>query len=247
MRITNIDVMVVGRGGRPPKTADDIVEEGSRLHFEAPSDIVVVVVRTDEGIEGYGFGWGIKGGRRLAEEIAAVFKPELLGEDPLDRERLWHKAMKADRWGGHTPFTAYGPLDVALWDITAKKAGLPLYKLLGGYRTKVLAYASSPVFGTPEEYANQAVEAKAKGYRAYKLHPPGDPDLDIECCRAVRRAVGDDMILMSDPVAAYDHEQALRVGRALERLNFYWLEEPLHDYDVHGYVELCRAARQSST
>ena len=78
------------------------------------------------------------------------------------------------------------------------------------------------------------------GFTAYKLHPWGDPSRDIEACSAVRTAVGDGMVLMSDPVGGYTQQQALRVGRALEALNYYWLEEPLSDYDLYGYQELCR-------
>ena len=204
--------------------------------------IVVVTVRTEDGQEGHGFGWGVKGGLRLAYAIAEVYRPELVGEDPLDREKLWHKAHRADRFGGHGPFTAYGPLDVALWDIGAKGAGVPLYKYIGAYRDRVPAYASSPFMKTPSEYAELALRALKDGFTAFKLHPPGDPDLDIECCRAVRDAVGPEMVLMSDPVGgAYDHEDALRVGRALEQLGFLWLEEPLYDHDIHGLEQLSRA------
>ena len=115
--------------------------------------LVVVKIRSSEGIDGHGFGWGVKGGMRVAHAIAEVYRPELVGEDPFDREKLWHKAHRADRFGGNVPFTAYGPLDVALWDIAAQSAGVPLYKFIGAYRDKVTAYASSPYLEKTTEYA----------------------------------------------------------------------------------------------
>ena len=235
MKITDMEVLVVREGervdGRPA---------GSRpldppRRFE---DHVVVTIRTDEGIEGHAFGQGVKGGRRLAEAIVSVFKPEILGEDPIDREYLFQKLMRADRFSGHVPILAHGPVDVALWDITAKKFGIPIYKLIGGYRDKVKAYATSNRFETPEEFVEAAKQAVARGFTAFKLHTPGTVEGDIACCRAVREAMGPDLVLMSDPVAAFNREEALKVGRELEKLDFYWYEEPLHDYDIYGYKKL---------
>ena len=221
--------------GRP--MAPDTSENAD---VKAPQ-IVVIVVKTDSGLEGYGFGWGTKGGMRTAHTIAEVFRPELIGNDPLDRERLWHSAHRADRYGGLASFNSYGPLDVALWDIASKSANLPLYKLIGAYRDRIPAYASSPFMQSPEDYASLAIEAKLKGFTAFKLHPPGEPDLDIACCEAVRAAVGPEFVLMSDPVGGnYDHEDAVRVGRALEKLEYLWLEEPLYDHDIHGLEQLSR-------
>ena len=238
-----------------PGTMDRSPEKPSSLDLrvstdpfkEIPSDpsvgtspqLVVVKIRSSEGIDGHGFGWGVKGGMRVAHAIAEVYRPELVGEDPFDREKLWHKAHRADRFGGNVPFTAYGPLDVALWDIAAQSAGVPLYKFIGAYRDKIPAYASSPFLENPTEYAELALQAKADGFTAFKLHPPGEPEIDIECCAAVRDAVGPSMELMSDPVGgAYDHGDALRVGRALEKLSFLWFEEPLFDHDIHGLEKL---------
>lgn len=220
-----------------------VITDVELLVVEKPAgqEVVVLTVKSDAGIDGHAMAWGVKGGARLAEEIAAVIVPEIVGEDPVDREYLYHKVARADRWGGHLPITAYGPIDVALWDLTAKQAGLPLYKFIGGYRDKIRAYATGPRHATPEAYVEEGLRAREQGFRAYKLHPPGEPDLDIECCRRVREALGEEFVLMSDPVGAYDYEDALRVGRALEALDFFWYEEPLYDYDIHGYVRLAQA------
>ena len=109
------------------------------------------------------------------------------------------------------------------------QAGQPLYKYLGAYRDKVPIYGSSLVLGSPEAYAKEALEYKKRGFNAYKLHPPGKYDFDLEAHIAVRNAVGDNFKLMSDPVAPYTFEEALRFGRELEKLNYHWYEEPLYD------------------
>ena len=85
-----------------------------------------------------------------------------------------------------------GAIDVALWDLAAKAAGVPVHRLMGSFRESVPAYASSAVFENPEEYAEEAVLFKEKGWSAYKIHPPAIPELDIKICEAVRLAVGED-------------------------------------------------------
>jgi L-alanine-DL-glutamate epimerase-like enolase superfamily enzyme len=80
----------------------------------------------------------------------------------------------------------------------------------------------------------------ARGFTAIKLHPWGDPDRDIELCRAVRQQLGDKIDLMIDPMGLYDRQGALKVGRSLDDLHFYWYEEPLPESDVQGYIGLCQ-------
>jgi len=208
---------------------------------KAVHQIVFLRVLTDDGCEGHAFAWGGRSGLATAQLIASIIRPLLIGEDPLNRELIWQKVRQMDRWWGFLPIYAHGPIDVALWDLAAKAADLPLYKYLGGYRTALPAYASSLILDSAEAFAAQAQEYRRMGYKAYKLHPWGHPERDVEACTAVREAVGDEMVLMSDPVGGYTQQQALRVGRALEDLGYYWFEEPLSDYDVYGYQELCRA------
>jgi L-alanine-DL-glutamate epimerase-like enolase superfamily enzyme len=220
----------------------------------------VTCVQTDAGTMGYCLGGGSHGDQEglsadTREHIASRIKPMLVGEDPLDRERLW-KWM----WVANTPEPIVGVIDMALWDLAGRAAGLPVYKLLGGARDRVKAYASSyPNIGSPEEYAQHALACRGQGYTAYKIHPhyfwdpvtrqpaPGRPShisWDIETCRAVRAAVGDDMVLMYDPWGTYHTlEEALQVGRELERLNFYWYEHPMPEYRVESYVRLARELR----
>ena len=131
-----------------------------------------------------------------------------------------------------------GAIDVALWDLAGKAAGLPIHRLMGSYRDKIPAYASSAVFEDAQEYAEEAVRYKEMGWAAYKIHPPGSAAWDIQVCEAVRSAVGDDFRIMLDSAWAYDYPDALRVGRAVQDLNFYWYEDPLAYDDIYGYEKL---------
>ena len=98
--------------------------------------LVVVTVKTDEGLEGHGFA---QKGRAVAEALAAIVRPQIVGQDPFEYEKIWHKMLDRDRWGGGLPFNAYGAVDVALWDIVGQAVGQPLYRLLGGCRERVRA------------------------------------------------------------------------------------------------------------
>jgi len=199
-------------------------------------------VITDDGIEGNYFVEDPN--HTVAEEIAKRFvadKDKLLGIDPLDRgkiERLW-SAYPND----------YNPLnnkilcvmDACLWDIAGKYFKVPIYKLVGSYREKILAYASTQVYEKEDEYINVSLECKEKGYKAIKIHPTQNWKRDIQICKAVREAVGDEIILMLDPVSAYNRNEALKVGREIEKLNFYWYEDPIPTTDINGLVDLCRS------
>jgi len=115
---------------------------------------------------------------------------------------------------------------------------LPITKLIGQYRNTCPAYASSAVLSTPQDYAEEALRLKSDGWSAYKIHPPTEPELDIAVCQAVREAVGDDYRVMLDATWSYDYPQALRVGRAIQELNYYWYEDPLDEEDMLNYVKL---------
>lgn len=159
----------------------------------------------------------------------------------LDREAAWHDWRTADRWWHHLPIYAYGPVDCCLWLLAAEAAEQPLWRYIGGARSSVPVYASSLVLTSIEQYAAEACDVKAAGLKAYKIHPPGRSlDEDIEIHRAVRQAVGPDFTLMSDPVQPYTLEEAVRLGRELERLDYLWLEEPLPDEAISALRELTR-------
>jgi L-alanine-DL-glutamate epimerase-like enolase superfamily enzyme len=217
----------------------------------------VTCIDTDEGVSGYYFGGGAHGDQEGLkpddrEVLLGRIRSLIVGQDPLDRELIW-KWM----WVANIPEHIGSIVDLALWDLAGRAADLPAYKLLGGARDRVKAYASTyPNLGSPDVYAQHAVECKQNGYLAYKIHPhyfwdpatrqpsPGRPsnvDWDIATCRAVREAVGADYVLMYDPWGTYHTiEDALRVGRVLEELNFLWYEHPMPEYRVESYVRLAR-------
>ena len=144
-------------------------------------------------------------------------------------------------------------VDLALWDLAGRALDQPVHKLLGGFRDKVKAYASSMCgddlpggLDTPQAYAEFALRCQAHGYTAFKLHTwqppiPGapDPKRDVAACAAVREAVGDDMVLMLDPYHYYSREESLYLGKELEKLNYYWMEEPMDEHSLSSYVWLC--------
>ena len=208
---------------------------------EGKAQFPFIRILTDAGIEGWCTGWyGAGPAEAFAEQLLEAYKVDLVGKDPLDREYIWQMLWCADRFKW-VPRWRIGYLDVALWDIAGKYAKLPICKLLGGFRDRVPAYLSSPNFPNMEDFCRQALEVKEAGYKGYKLHSRLGPNMDIEVAKAVREAVGPDFILMHDPVQTYTFSEAVRVGRALEGLDYYWLEEPLQDYDIMGLKRLADA------
>ena len=201
---------------------------------------------TDEGAEGYCFGAN-------AAVIQNLVKPLLIGEDPFYRERIWQTLKERQRLNlAVLGDRVLSVVDMALWDLAGRYLNPPVYTLLGGYRDKVLAYASTMCgdeleggLDTPESYARFALQCKKRGYKAFKLHtwqPPvqgaPDPKWDVAACAAVREAVGDEMLLMIDPFHYYSRTQALYLGKELEKLGFHWIEEPMDEHSTSSYVWL---------
>jgi L-alanine-DL-glutamate epimerase-like enolase superfamily enzyme len=175
----------------------------------------------------------------------AFAKGALTGKSVLDLPALTSQYDPPKRRLGQSSYAS--AMDACLWDILGKAVGLPIYRILGAYRTRVPAYASSQHHKTVEEFVLEVQQCKAQGFRAYKIHPPSMPDggsnvrLDIEVCKAVRNAAGDDFTLLMDPVGVYSREQAMTVGRELEKLGFVAFEDPIPTTDIEGLVQLCQA------
>jgi L-alanine-DL-glutamate epimerase-like enolase superfamily enzyme len=206
----------------------------------------VLSIETDEGIAGHDFMSlpGI-GPRQTGEQILNFVRPRLLGRNPLDIGAIWNLLA---RLGRNIDPSVQGYIDVALWDIAGKAAGLPVHRLLGSVRTRVPAYASGWYHAGVEDYINEALAFGEKGLKAYKIHPPSfarafgqkveSMDIDLEISRAVRKAVGESAPLFLDPVIGYGYEDAIRIGRGIQDLDFVWYEDPLPSYDLHGYIRL---------
>lgn len=232
MRITSIEIRAC-RGDRT-----DIVAESELAGGSAPP-FLVVTVHTDGDLTGSSFGFATLDPVAGAHTLAAV-KQFFLGRDPVAREKAWLEFWRFDRHWTLSPSYAYGPFDNACWDIVAQRAGLPLYQLLGAARDRLPTYVSSMFLPDADAYAREATQVVAGGFHGYKVHPPGELELDLEIYRAVRDAVGPDFTLMADPVGPYDYTQAMRAGRELERLGYRWLEEPMPDQDWFGQRKLAR-------
>ena len=232
MKITGVTVTIFAWDGIP---ATQYGRHSGR--FSGTSDLGLVTIKTDQGIEGHAFlGTSSVPASKDAWIVTDALKPMLIGEDPLDREkhfqRMWQRCRMRNQ------LRALGAVDIALWDLAGKIAGLPIHQLMGSFRASVPAYASSAVMPTIEAYVQEAQAFKAQGWGAYKIHPPTQWQTDIKVCEAVRRAVGDDYRVMLDSTWAYEYVEALRVGQAVERLGFYWYEDPLCEDDINGYVKL---------
>ncbi|MBV7327757.1 enolase [Chloroflexi bacterium TSY] len=170
-------------------------------------------------------------------------------------ERIWHALKERQRLNLATlTDKVLNVVDLALWDLKGRILKTPVHHLLGATRDKVPAYASTMCgddmkdgLATPEDYARFAEWAvKERGYPAYKLHtwqPPydGAPNAkrDIEACAAVREAVGPDIPLMLDPFHYYSREESLYLAKELEKLGYYWMEEPMDEHSMSSYIWLC--------
>ena len=204
--------------------------------FEGASELGLLRISTDEGVTGHAFlGSAMRGAKNDAETMIRYLKPVVMGQDPLERERLYQSMWRMSR---NATYRCIGAVDIALWDIAGKVAGLPIHRLIGGYRSSVPAYASSATMRDATAYADEALAFKERGWTAYKIHPPARWREDIAVCQAVREAVGDDYTVMLDSTWSYRFEEALRVGRAIEELDYYWYEDPLADDDITNYVKL---------
>ncbi len=194
----------------------------------------ILQIATDEGIDGL---VEVQRGRMAMDVIERRLQPMLVGEDPLLRERLWERIWAIDHIED-LPLHLLGVTDLALWDILSKHSGVPVYKLLGGMRAALPAYASTVTFDTVEEYLEVADQCLELGYRAIKLHAWGDVRRDGLLAQAMREHVGDDIVLLYDGSAAFDLYDAIRLGRALYDLGFAWYEEPILDASISAYRAL---------
>ena len=198
---------------------------------------VIVAIHTDEGITGYGeaFGYGVP--HAVISVIDQVLKPMLAGSDPTNINSLLTRMYRQTHLFGRYGITTFAisGVDIALWDIAGKCAGLPLYRLFGGASTlQVPAYASLARYADPEQAGMAALHAKQAGYNAIKLH-----QVDVESLRVTREKTGNEVKLMVDVNCEWTPEQALNMARQFEPYNLRWLEEPIWPpEDFQGLAQL---------
>lgn len=164
--------------------------------------------------------------------------PDLMGQTPAEREAIWHRMRNL---GTPQVPQAQSLIDIALWDMAARYANLPLYQLLGGARHKILSYASTPLLADDQAYIDYVGERRDEGFKAVKFHCWCNPARDLPMCEAAaKHFAGTGMELMLDVEQRYNLAGALKVGRRLGELGFQWFEAPLVDTDVAGYREIKR-------
>ena len=204
---------------------------------------VFAQIATRQGHNGIGFSYSKRAGGPGLYEHAKELAPALLGEDPNDIARLWDKLCWAGASVGRSGLAtqAIAAFDIALWDCKAKRAGLPLAKLLGAHRDSV------PVYNTSGGFLNTAIEevlgnveaAIARGIGGIKIKVgQPDPMLDLARVRAVHECIDGRVAMMIDANQQWDRSTAQRFGKLVEPLNLTWIEEPLDAYDAEGHAAL---------
>ena len=239
MKITRVDTHFY-RFPAHRKIVDAIQE------FDA-MEVITATVHTDQGTEGVGFAYTIgRGGRSVKVFLDDEFVPLVLGEDPGDIERLWEKMWWGPHWVGRggVASVAMCAIDIALWDLKAKHADLPLYKLLGGCRDRMPVYDTDGGWlnHTEQELVTQAAEQVEQGYTGIKIKV-GKPNRseDVARIRAVREAIGPYVKLMVDANLHWTAAEAIARARLFEEFDLFWLEEPIEADDVLGHEKLRRA------
>lgn len=228
----------------------DLDEElGYSQQYYAKRTAHLVEVETDEGITGWGecFGGGAVAfaNKTIVERVIA---PLVVGMDPRDREVIWHKVYNLLRDHGQKgmPIQALSGVDIALWDIAGKACDCPVYQLMGGaFRERIPVYGYGMMLQRKNDlarrFAEESVKIRDAGFGAMKMKIGLGPKADIELVEAVRDAIGDDTGLMVDANHAYTTREAVSLGRALEKLDVAWFEEPVAPEDRQGYRDLCEA------
>lgn len=207
---------------------------------------LIAEVQTEQGFSGHGFSYSKRAGGAAQYAHAREVAEAALGEDPNDIQKLYSRLLWAGASVGRSGVAtqALAALDIALYDLKAKRAGLPLSKLLGAHRDSVRTYNTSGGFlnASLEEVRERATQSIAEGIGGIKIKV-GLPDTaeDLRRVRAVREHIGESVPLMVDANQQWDRATALRMGRRFEELDLAWIEEPLDAYDAEGHADLARA------
>jgi len=204
----------------------------------------VLRITTDEGVTGIS---------RTTAPLVGIIRDELapllVGQNPLNIERLWQRmyARIGEHGGSAREFiAAIGSVDIGLWDLKGKILGLPIHRLLGGYRDDVPVYADGGMFARgPQGMADWSARQAEAGFSAVKYHVMGEaPDEIVETVRVTRSAIGRKVRLMVDVHKLWDPWTAVDVSRRLEQYDVFWLEEPLRwDDEVSGMAYLAANTR----
>lgn len=224
MKITGLKVHVLEWDREPYQWRDGLPPGGPKGRE------TLLRIQTDTGVEGHSIKWG--------DANIEEMKWKLIGRDPLRIEEIWQ-----DMWRNLRTSTISGAIDavdVALWDLMGKVTGQPVYRLLGGARDRLPAYASTLTLDSTKAFLELADDVLSRGYKAIKLHAWGRLEEDAALFRALRKHVGDDIVLMYDASSMFTYEDALWLGRVLEDLNYYWYEEPMDHLNITALARLAK-------
>lgn len=235
MKISKVEAMVL----RAPVAG---IETWRAASFAVPfkyAKTTLVRLETDTGLVGWGEAHAPVTPEVSKAVVDTLLAPAILGRDPQDYGVLWDEMYALMRPRGHAlGFTleAISGVDIALVDLAAQAADVPVYTLMGGaHRERVRTYASVLQWVAPPELATLALAHVEKGFTALKLKVGQDPLIDAEKARAVREAVGPGVDLMADANCRFTASEAVRMARILEAQDFTWLEEPVPPEDIEGY------------
>lgn len=212
------------------------------LHTNTHASLGMVRIETDEGITGLGLGAVGPIIQSTIEHLA----PQLIGEDPLDIERLWESMWQVELIGRRGFTTrAISAIDIGLWDIRGKVARLPLYKLLGGYRNRVPTYIAGGYYEDGKglnELAQEMETNVINGAKAVKMKVGGvSIQEDVERVRTVRDTVGPNVKLMLDANCSYRYYEAIQLAKQVEEFQPYWFEEPIAPDDYDGFRKIAES------
>jgi len=222
--------------------SDAKVLTGRQKPLESVS-LLFAEIETSQGHRGLGFSYSLRTGGPAQYAHAQEIAPLLLGEDPNDISRLWSKMIwaSASVGRGGVAAQAIAAIDTALWDLKARRAALPLSKLLGAHRSAVPCYNTSGGYlqASIDEVLDKATQSRERGIGGIKMKV-GQPNrrLDLQRVEALRKHLGEDVPLMVDVNQQWDRITALRMGRELEQYQLEWIEEPLDAHDVAGHAAL---------
>jgi L-alanine-DL-glutamate epimerase-like enolase superfamily enzyme len=213
-------------------------------HFNK-MDVVCVRVETDAGVQGHGFTYSIipHGAREVCSLVRTSINSLIKGMNPLNHEQVWYEMWRKMDWIGRGGIAvlAIAAVDIALWDLKSKIAGMPLHRLLGAYRDKV------PVYNTDGGWLNHSLDQLVKetevivraGFRGTKIKVgKDDPAEDVERIAAVRKVLGPNRTLMVDANERFTQAEAIRRAAMWEEFNLFWFEEPLPAEDIGGHAAL---------
>jgi L-alanine-DL-glutamate epimerase-like enolase superfamily enzyme len=232
-RIISYDVSAIyGEAGPPLEISADYRYSFDTLH-------------TDEGIDGHSMQFGWMGeGQAIGHALHQAYARFLIGRDPMEHEHLWQDLRRQNRHHYNLTDALLGVIDIALWDIRGKAAGLPIARMLGLARSSIPTYATAiTVNPTPEQVYEEAQLRVQQGYRGFKIQFWDGLDADIPRFRAAREAVGPAFPLFQDAAGFYSWTEALGAGYVLDELNYRWFEEPLPDRQVFQLKRLTEEIR----